>query len=105
MQLDAIRRDTVLSFLVIKEADTRYPDRHTDRLEFIRRREPGIELLPGVRNARRKPAFGDRDTFVPYEAWLRKGWPRGDQSRPPAEFVLRCKLPITAPYLIGVKHL
>lgn len=56
-------------------------------------------------NARRKPAFRDRDTFVPYELWLRKGWPRGGRSRPPAEFVLRCKLPITAPYLIGVKHL
>jgi hypothetical protein len=53
-------------------------------------------------NARRKPALRGRETLVPYSMWLRDGWPTGERSRPPAEFLLRCNVPIEAPFLIDV---
>jgi len=55
-------------------------------------------------NARRKPASRDRDTFVPYATWLRDGWPTGQRTRSPAEFVLRCELPVVVPYLTRTEH-
>jgi hypothetical protein len=53
-------------------------------------------------NARRKPAARGRDTLVPYEIWLRKGWPTGQRARPPAEVLFRCRIPVQAPYLIEI---
>jgi hypothetical protein len=53
-------------------------------------------------NARRKPARRARDTLVPYEVWLREGWPTGQRTRPPAEVLFRCPIPVEAPYLIDI---
>lgn len=56
-------------------------------------------------NARRKPARRGRNTFVPYRIWVEHGWPTGQRSRPPAEFLFRCDVPATKPYLIDIKRL
>jgi len=56
-------------------------------------------------NARRRAAFRDQNTFMPYKAWLRDGWPTGQRRRIPAEFALRCRLPTTAPYLLKISNL
>ena len=56
-------------------------------------------------NARRKPARRGRDTFVPYRTWIEHGWPTGQRNRPPAEFLFRCDVPVTPPYLLSVDRL
>ena len=56
-------------------------------------------------NARRKPARRGRQTFVPYQTWLEKGWPTGRRSRAPAEFLFSCAIPTTAPYLLGLAYI
>lgn len=53
-------------------------------------------------NARRKPARRGRDTLVPYRAWQQTGWPTGQRTRPPAEFLFRCVIPVRAPYLVDI---
>jgi hypothetical protein len=53
-------------------------------------------------NARRKAARRGPATFLPYATWLRDGWPTGRRARPLAEILLRCTVPVEAPYLIGV---
>jgi hypothetical protein len=53
-------------------------------------------------NARRKPAPRGRDTLVPYANWLRTGWPTGQRTRPPAEVLFSCPIPVEAPYLIDI---
>jgi hypothetical protein len=53
-------------------------------------------------NARRKAVRRDRDTLVPYRAWLKQGWATGQRTRPPAEFLFRCRVPAEAPQLIDV---
>jgi hypothetical protein len=56
-------------------------------------------------NARRKAVRRGRDIFVPYRTWLREGWPSGQVTRPPAEFLLRCTVPVKAPYLIDISEM
>jgi hypothetical protein len=56
-------------------------------------------------NARRKAVRRGRDTFVPYRTWLREGWPSGQVTRPPAEFLLRCTVPVKAPYLTDISEI
>jgi hypothetical protein len=51
-------------------------------------------------NARRKPARRGRGTIIPYQTWLEEGWPTGQRTRPPAEFLFRTVIPVQAPYLI-----
>jgi hypothetical protein len=53
-------------------------------------------------NARRKAARRGRDTFVPYRMWLRQGWPTGQRTRPPAECLFGCVIPVQAPYLVAI---
>jgi hypothetical protein len=53
-------------------------------------------------NARRKPAPRGRDTLVPYDFWLREGWPTGQHKRPPAEVLFRCPIPVASPYVIEI---
>jgi hypothetical protein len=53
-------------------------------------------------NARRKPAPRSRNTLVHYEVWQRKGWPTGPRTRPPAEVLFRCPIPVRGPYLIEI---
>jgi hypothetical protein len=53
-------------------------------------------------NARRRAASRSRDTLVPYEVWLRDGWPTGQRSRRPAEVLFRCPIPPRSPYLIDI---
>ncbi len=53
-------------------------------------------------NARRNPAPRSRETLVPYGLWLRQGWPKGQRSRPPAEVLFRCSIPLQEPYLIDI---
>lgn len=53
-------------------------------------------------NARRRPAPRGRDTLVPYERWVREGWPTGQRTRPPAEALFACDVPARAPYLLDV---
>jgi hypothetical protein len=53
-------------------------------------------------NARRKAARRGRDTFVPYAAWLRQGWPSGRSGRPPAECLFGCTIPTHAPYVVDI---
>jgi hypothetical protein len=52
--------------------------------------------------ARRKAARRGRDTLVPHCTWLEQGWPTGQRTRPPAEFLFRCRLSAEAPHLIDV---
>ena len=56
-------------------------------------------------NARRKPARRGRDTFLPYQTWIEHGWPTGQRNRRPAEFLFRCDVPVTPPYLLSVESL
>jgi hypothetical protein len=56
-------------------------------------------------NARRKPAPRGQDTFVPYANWLRAGWPTGQRTRPPAEVLFRCPIPVQAPYMIDIAEI
>lgn len=56
-------------------------------------------------NARRKPARRGRGTFVPYVAWIEGGWPTGQRNRLPAEFLFRCNVPATPPYLVKIEKL
>ncbi len=53
-------------------------------------------------NARRKAVRRDRDLLVPYRTWLKQGWPTGQRTRPPAEFLFPCRVPAEAPHLIDV---
>jgi hypothetical protein len=53
-------------------------------------------------NARRKAAARGHETLVPYEVWLREGWPTGQRWRPPAEALFRCPIPPRAPYLLDI---
>jgi hypothetical protein len=53
-------------------------------------------------NARRRAALRGRDTLVPYQVWLRGGWPTGPRSRRPAEVLFRCSIPLEAPLLIDI---
>jgi hypothetical protein len=53
-------------------------------------------------NARRKAARRGRGTLVPYDVWLREGWPAGQRTRPPAEVLFRCPIPVEMPYLIDI---
>lgn len=53
-------------------------------------------------NAQRKPARRDRDTLVPYAAWLHEGWPTRQRSHPPAEILFGCVLPAQPPYQIDI---
>ena len=53
-------------------------------------------------NARRKAVRRDLDTLVPYRTWLKQGWTTGQRTRPPAEFLFRCRVPAEAPQLIDV---
>ena len=53
-------------------------------------------------DARRKAVRRDRDTLVLYQTWLNQGWPTGQRTRPPAEFLVRCRLPAEAAHLIDV---
>jgi hypothetical protein len=55
-----------------------------------------------VGNARRKPARRGRDTLVPYEKWLRAGWPNRKRTHPPAEILFATTIPARAPYLLDV---
>jgi hypothetical protein len=52
--------------------------------------------------ARRKAVRRDRDTLVLCQTWLKEGWPTGRRTRPPAEFLVHCRLPAEAPHLIDV---
>ena len=56
-------------------------------------------------NARRKPAPRGQDTLVPYGNWLRAGWPTGQRTRPPAEVLFRCPIPVQALYLIDIAEI
>jgi len=56
-------------------------------------------------NARRKPAQRGRETFVSYRIWVKHGWPTGQRSRPPAEFLFRCDVPAIKPYLVNIERL
>ena len=56
-------------------------------------------------NARRKPARRGRKTLLAYQSWNRAGWPTGQRSRPPAEFLFSCAVPAAAPYLLGVEEI
>jgi hypothetical protein len=56
-------------------------------------------------NARRKPAPRGQDTLVPYGSWLRAGGPAGQRTRPPAEVLFRCPIPVQAPYLIDIAEI
>jgi hypothetical protein len=53
-------------------------------------------------NARRRAALRSRDTLVPYQVWLRDGWPTGPRSRRPAEVLFRCSIPLKPPFLIDI---
>jgi hypothetical protein len=53
-------------------------------------------------NARRKPAPRGLDTLVPYQVWLQDGWPTGQRTRPPAEVLFRCQIPVQPPSLIEI---
>ena len=53
-------------------------------------------------NARRKPARRGCDTFVPFQTWLPEGFPTGQRTRFPAEFLFKCVIPTRAPYLLNV---
>ncbi|MEA1672834.1 DUF7002 family protein [Nitrospirillum sp. BR 11163] len=53
-------------------------------------------------NARRRPARRGKDTFVPYSRWLRQGWPTGQRTRPPAEVLFGCGIPVQPPYLLNI---
>ena len=53
-------------------------------------------------NARRKPAQRGRDSLVPFQVWQREGWPTGRRTRPPAEILFRCVLPVRRPHLIEI---
>ena len=55
-------------------------------------------------NARRKPARRGRSTIVPYEHWIKAGWPTRVRSHPPAEVLFSCTIPAQAPYLINVSE-
>lgn len=55
-------------------------------------------------NARRKPALRGGNTLVPYDVWLREGWPTGQRMRPPAEVLFRCPIPVEAPYVIEITN-
>ncbi len=56
-------------------------------------------------NARRRPARRGRDTFVLYWVWMEHGGTTGQRNRAPAEFLFRCDVPATPPYLICVENL
>ena len=56
-------------------------------------------------NARRRPARRGRDTFIPYRMWIEHGWTTGQRGRGPAEFLFRCDVPATPPYLICIEKL
>jgi hypothetical protein len=56
-------------------------------------------------NAMRKAARRGRDTLVPYAAWRRGGWPTGQRTRPPAEFLFRCVIPMRGPHLADVAEI
>jgi hypothetical protein len=53
-------------------------------------------------NARRKAAPRGRRTLVPYEVWRLTGWPTGQRTRPPAEVLFQCPIPVRGPYLIEI---
>ena len=53
-------------------------------------------------NARRKPAPRGRDTLVPFASWRAAGWPIGQRTRPPAEFLFDCALPAASPFLLEI---
>ena len=55
-------------------------------------------------NARRRPARRGRTTLLPYQAWLRDGWPAGRRWRLPAEILFTCAVPVAPPYLIDVEE-
>jgi hypothetical protein len=56
-------------------------------------------------NARRKPARRGRGTLLAYHSWDRAGWPTGQRTRPPAEFLFSCAVPVAAPYLLAVEEI
>jgi len=56
-------------------------------------------------NARRKPARRGLNTLMPYDTWRANGWPSGTRHRKPAELLFRCKIPVRAPYLVGMCEL
>ncbi|MDB5977297.1 MAG: uncharacterized protein JWR07_4057 [Nevskia sp.] len=53
-------------------------------------------------NARRKAARRGRGTLIPYKTWVQAGWPTGQRSRHPAEFLFACIVPVQAPYLVDI---
>ena len=55
-------------------------------------------------NARRKPVRRGQWTFVGYQAWIESGWPMGPRNRPPAEFMFRCDVPVSSPYLVNIER-
>jgi hypothetical protein len=56
-------------------------------------------------NAMRKAARRGLDTLMPYATWLREGWPTGQRTRPPAEFLFRCVIPMRGPHLADVAEI
>jgi hypothetical protein len=42
------------------------------------------------------------DTFVPYTAWLRQGWPTGGRVTLPLKFLFGRTIPIQTPYVIDI---
>ncbi len=55
-------------------------------------------------NARRKPARRGRETLLSHQVWKRAGWPTGQRSRLPAEFLFKCAVPTGAPYLVDIEE-
>lgn len=54
-------------------------------------------------NARRKPARRGLSTLMPYGRWRQEGWPTGQRTRPAAEVLFRCRIPVQAPYLLDIE--
>ena len=65
MQLDSVRRDPFLTFLVIEKPNAGYLHRHVHSLKISRRGESRVELLARVGNA------GGKSTARTHAIWIR----------------------------------
>lgn len=85
-----------------------------DATALLRTYAPQASVTPfNTGNARRKPAFRGRATFVPYAAWVRSGWQQettalGTRPRPrnhrPAELTVDHAVPDAMRFVIDVRR-